>query len=372
MSDEQPEGEPRGLLDRWLPADGLLHRLSQRRLRQEEAIGAALLAALIVALMTHLAWGAMSGDAPAPSPAVVASPPSSPTPSSGPQPKGPVTMGFAPSGIAFWSPNHGLIAGTTSCRSCKVAHEGVLATTADGGKTWHVVYRTPHTLTDVTTLGAKEAWATGNNLVVHTTNAGQSWRAVAHETLAHPTFASPSLGWAVAGTSAKTGIVETVDGGRRWGRISDPCHQKLTGLAGADAGANVFSVVDVSLLGAGHGVAYCVGDGAGGSAPQGVFETFDDGVTWFQRWADVTVAPGGIMMLSTGHGWRWGASDRLTATADGGRTWRPLPPAGPGDVKIAWATASSAGYALTGGPRFELVRTANGSTWKIVTRFPTG
>jgi photosystem II stability/assembly factor-like uncharacterized protein len=385
MSDEQPDGPLRRLADRWFPPegsvrrlvqsglrpDGLLRRLAQRRLRQEEAIGAAVLAALIVGLMTHLAWAAISGGPPAPSPTVAASHPPSPTPSPKQQPKGPVTTGFAPSGIAFWNPTHGLVVGTTSCRSCKVAHEGVLASTTDGGKTWRIVYRSPHALTGVTTLGSREAWATGANLVIHSTNAGSSWRAVAHQTLAHPTFVTSSLGWAVAGTASKSGIVETVDGGRRWGHLSDPCHQKLNGLTGADAGASVFSLVDVSLLGAGHGFAYCVGDGAGGSAPQGLFETFDDGVTWFQRWADVTVEPGGISILADGHGWRWGASDRLTATADGGRTWHPLQPGAPSNVDFAWATSPSAGYVLTAGPDPQLVHTSNGTAWKVVAHFPS-
>jgi photosystem II stability/assembly factor-like uncharacterized protein len=148
------------------------------------------------------------------------------------------------------------------------AADGTIAQTADGGATWCVsdvggVARvSAFWFTGASTGFAAAADASGNGVLLATSDAGASWqvRAQADGALDSVTFADALHGW-VAGAGA---LLRTTDGGASWVALASPLPKGDSSMARTSI---AFTSDSHGFLGV-----------SGGSAP--LYETPDGGVSW--------------------------------------------------------------------------------------------
>jgi photosystem II stability/assembly factor-like uncharacterized protein len=121
--------------------------------------------------------------------------------------------------IEFVSARHGWAVGA-----------GRILATSDGGQTWLTQYHGPARLDQVDFVDAKHGWAVGMGGLLATTDGGATWTALPEPcpVIRSVHFATPSLGYAVAGGSdvridggvpapvADGQLLVTTDGGRSW------------------------------------------------------------------------------------------------------------------------------------------------------------
>jgi photosystem II stability/assembly factor-like uncharacterized protein len=326
-----------------------------------------------VTALTILAAGC--GRVAAPRPAV-GGPPSPATPVHQEEPSRPssATPSFQPSAIAFWDGRHGLAVGTGGCpEGCG----GAILATADGGRTWTVARAEVAPVVDVAVTGSADAWAVSSRCgsppfecqgtLLRSGDAGRTWRSAASGAFA-PSFATPAIGWAV---SAVTGdlhadILATADGGANWRPISSPCKGERP------------TVRAVSLPTPARGWALCAGLPGAGQQMKAVYVSDDGGKTW--RLAGDPGGGGyaaGLFFRPNGVGWLWESRGGMLATADGGRTWRPVgvTRAEVVEARSVWFPSDRTGFALLRDNErrvWALDRTDDGgATWTTVHTWPT-
>jgi photosystem II stability/assembly factor-like uncharacterized protein len=304
----------------------------------------------------------------------------SPAPSAEPTPAQIATV----SSVAFFDATHGLVVGATSDGN------GAVWRTADGGRTWSESRPGTPVLVFVAVAGGSDAWtspgcvpdtiARGCGLLA-STDGGRSWSRVSNGAFNAASFVDAEHGWAVAPPTPGADtyrLVTTTDGGRTWNALqASPC-------------STIGFPVGLSFVSRLHGWVGCAGMGGAGQAPKGVAETTDGGRTWHLR---ARVAPfggspnlgsipmfdylDGIAMRSSGVGFVWEGRGGTLRTADGGRTWTPMPPGGSDNGPIpagGWAIADRDWVILLSDPNAQatlLYATHDGGgTWQVVSRVP--
>jgi photosystem II stability/assembly factor-like uncharacterized protein len=308
-----------------------------------------------------------------------------------PSPVGLVTN-FQPQAVVFFDSGNGLTGGSDG--ACDTNCKGVIERSTDGGSTWQPVWTGDGIVDDLTALGPNEAWATidrcrnsgvqgCSNLILHSGDAGTTWTELATAPVSGLTFATPHIGWAISsqgpGAPASTPLATTVDGGRTWTTVADPCP------AGAPFPTSIrFASVDLGWLA-------CEGEGATIMSAKAILKTTDSGVTWapqsevFAPGAGPTVPVGGLSIdghqpglafLPDGHGWMWLSRDCLYGTVDGGADWTKLGGCRPDIdyVTSAWLIDDLHGFEMvrvSDARRLELRATDDGgATFHVVASWP--
>lgn len=314
-------------------------------------------------------------------------------PAAPPTPEPTVAPTASVSSVAFFDSESGLVVGATP------GGKGAVWRTADGGRTWTETVLDTSGLAFVTVAGTASAWATvlcanqawqGDTCgVVANDDGGRTWHPVTDRKLAGLSFTDARHGWSVGPpgsgvTTGQSGRVEaTDDGGRTWSAPSgqEPC-------------AGIGWPVAVSFVSPVHGWVGCAGMGGAGEASKGVAETTDGGRTWSVR-ASATPpvsghSPGvgsigmsdyltGISMRPSGVGFAWEGRGGTLRTADGGRTWTPMPPGGTDAGPIpygGWAVSDRDWVILLWDPNAQAVALYathdGGGAWQMVSTIPPG
>jgi photosystem II stability/assembly factor-like uncharacterized protein len=151
-------------------------------------------------------------------------------------------------------------------------------------------------------------WAGGRNVLMKTTNSGNTWTVVANwqnGTIKKVQFLNPDNGWLLADNgdwnSSITEIYRTFNGGRNWQRLV-----RMTNLSAAD----------FYMLNAGGGI--LIGDS---SYSGRIYRTTDGGASWSRRWGDMSYGSlASLSFVNPLHGWAVGDS-RIVETHDAGVTW---------------------------------------------------
>jgi hypothetical protein len=283
----------------------------------------------------------------------------------------------------FWTPQVGLL-GVGKCASTKyMCGTGAVELTTDGGKTYHVIFRTPRPVFELEAVGRKGALArvyshraySYSRLVYRTLDRGRHWTKL--HMRPGVSFATPrvGLGSCCSSDDNNARLVRTKDGGRSWQRSPKPVHCR-TGFPLIDlATPRLGWVVCSQMLGAGNEV-------------KALFRTRDGGRTWQKLTASPTTGypdhrggvalPGyvaGISFTRGGYGLMWESRGTLFVTRDGGRTWRRHSRLAQFDVDFGLggsAFANGTGLVLYehGGSTWRLIETRDyGHSWHIVRRW---
>jgi photosystem II stability/assembly factor-like uncharacterized protein len=259
------------------------------------------------------------------------------------------------------------------CSACGRRRIGEVWATRDGGRSWVRVLRTGSGIREVTVVGSGTAFVLGGkvgDLLYRTSDRGRDWTLLGKSHLGQLTFLTPETGWATRTWDYPEGLVVTTDGGRSWQAGTDPCRPEQsfdTGVAGWGP-LTLPYVAGVSFISVDHGWVLCAGDGAGGSAPIGVFETFDDGQTWTRRYTSIYPEPGGFRFAADGRGWLWQQGiGWIDGSADGGKTWRHVGSFGNG-VMVSELSFTVGGIGIAIGDRALWRSPDGGRTWHIVNR----
>jgi hypothetical protein len=265
--------------------------------------------------------------------------------------------------------------------------------TADGGRSWRVIKLSPEAaaamhlgrilepVNDSTGLTIKSAFITPRRgwfavsrqdveTEWETRDGGKTWRSLPDLSWSHMWFADARHGLAFVATREQNHeALITADAGDTWQRCG-----VVYRYADFDA---------VSMLDARRGWAWVsapapewTAPSAGGAAEadgplrHGIMRTSDGGCHWRGVWSAETPITefGDLYFLDEHHGWLAGGhKSALYATADGGRSWQPLPlPFKKTWVESAYFHDLQAGWLLTDERLFE-TRDA-GRTWREVPR----
>jgi photosystem II stability/assembly factor-like uncharacterized protein len=277
----------------------------------------------------------------------------------------------------FWTPQQGLVAVRYCTPGSSHCGRGAVARTTDGGRTYRVILRTRHPITDVERMGPHGAVITPLfSDALRTVDGGRTWRPFTFE----PWFwATPRIAFRIdryyARDTPLLALRVTHDGGRTWRRLADPCNQTVADNAYAD-------LVTPKLW-----WMVCVGRPAGGTMDKAVFRTRDGGKTWQPGAADLSSLrrgahggigsfgyPVGVAFAPNGFGLLIEGSGKVYVTRDGGSNFHVAPGVERPDIDYARSAAVfSNGVAyvlLTAGFPARLVATHDfGRTWHVVRRW---
>jgi photosystem II stability/assembly factor-like uncharacterized protein len=290
---------------------------------------------------------------------------------------------FDPNTVAFWNEQHGLLGASVCRRRCS----GVLATTDDGGATWHQTRRTIGGVIDVSVVGQSLGWATvclhdkrgcPTARLLRTSDGGRTWDVVGTRRISSTSFSGDQVGWGVQGPStvefSGNPIRRTRTAGVSWSKGSSPCPE------GAPVLQSVSAVTRQTAM------AFCFGEGGPGEEPKAVVLTRDGGQSWrpvAEAGIDASAVgphglstlgfPSGIAMLSDGTAWAWELQSRNIYMTDGPAAhWDAVSlPGSVSDVFSADPLTPRYGYVLaTTISRYVLYRTSDaGNAWTKVIVF---
>ena len=270
---------------------------------------------------------------------------------------------------------------------------GYVVRTDDGGASWRVTGVFPPGVYPWTTafITPRVGYAIDSTGALYTADAGRTWAAVAttggplsisvrgrvawlfvercHDAMRGPCitrldvydvgalaptsvarvprdqpFASqvgPSSGYVFGSGGSSDGVFATLDDGRTWRPVADPCR---TGVSGGTAVSST------------HLLLYC------GVASTTLYVSSDGGATWQRRSAP---SGGGFDAVSGSSGsYLWQFNSALWESHDGGREWQPVANVrlGPSGA-IATYGAHDAWHAV---PGHGIYRTTNGVTWTLL------
>ncbi len=290
-------------------------------------------------------------------------------------PHNPVSPGFWPISVAFWSREHGLLAGRVfECAGCSRSI-GAVAVTRDGGRTWRLAYRGAAQVDDLIVGSDGRAWATVGTRhprIIASGDGGDSWRVLSgSEGLAAAVFTTTGLGWAVSDFG---GNLVKWDG-TAWTQTKDPCSDG--------------EIVDISFPWNGRGIGWlaCSWGAGAGQELKGIFETRDGGSSWAPRTVVRPDEPrlsigqglGGygyveaVSFLPDGAGWLVESRGTFLSTADGGATWQSNRAFQEPEIDFGadvWRVDERLGFALIDRRNMVLhVSTNSGSTWDRIASF---
>jgi photosystem II stability/assembly factor-like uncharacterized protein len=187
-------------------------------------------------------------------------------------------------------------------------HSPLILRTSDGGKSWQdTLIKVESQVTNAALLlhGAsfcdpQVGWAVGSNMIVRTTNGGQTWatqRSNNQEVLFSVACLSPNRAWAVGQNGL---ILYTLDGGNTWARQASGTTDNLTRVRAV--GDDLWVV--------------------GGMAGRGVLlRNRGAAANWQSQSFDIPEALFDIYVSGT-DGWIVGANGTIVQTTDGGQTWK--------------------------------------------------
>jgi len=234
-------------------------------------------------------------------------------------------MHTIPYSAFFWTPKVGLL-GVGSCRSTFKCSSSAVELTTDGGKTYHIVLRTPSPVVELQAIGRNGALARGvHHVTYRTLDRGRHWTKGVH-ILARASFATRriGLGFRPVFSPDFARILRTRDAGRTWRRVYTPTRCE-----------SEFPILDLVTPQLGWMVCREPG-GAGPFESKEIFRTRDGGRTWrmlvsvradgpSRRYNRIPVAlPAGVSFARGGFGVMWG-NGGLGVTRDGGETWKAHP-----------------------------------------------
>jgi photosystem II stability/assembly factor-like uncharacterized protein len=264
-----------------------------------------------------------------------------------------------PVNVDFWDENRGLVGTGVPID----APAGTILRTEDGGRTFEQVLRSEHPVAWLDVAGDDEAWAmldAGDALVVtRTADGGESWEAVSWNEPYTPSFATATLGMAVAGDEnlapgVRRRIRLTEDGGDHWSGRPSPCPDGY--------------YVGVSFPAPKAAWAVCTGEPGAGFQPRQFFFSNDTGRTWQPRadhagsyTAGIDCAEDGLCFVQADEGYG------VQLSTDGARTWRtPAVPWSRYGVRWTSVLPGGAAYTLSYGQRHRLLFTRDsGATWEL-------
>jgi len=252
---------------------------------------------------------------------------------------------------------------------------GELASTSDGGASWHPADLGAAVASVAELPGEALAVTWGKWQLWRSKSPSGPWRAVSTiPVAANPTEAEIALGPSAQDVLVATShyggpplvMAETADGGRRWQRADGPCRPPQW-----------WTVSAVSQSPAGTIAVLCLGGAAAGSATHGLYVSGDRGRTWSLRAADTSLTgpnPSGIplqdgftaLATPTDDLVYLGTENTFSASSDGGRHWRGVVSGYPGyGVGAIDFVGSRHGWALLDdGPLGDgLVATSDGAHW---------
>jgi photosystem II stability/assembly factor-like uncharacterized protein len=203
--------------------------------------------------------------------------------------------------IHFWDERRGVIA----------ADGGRLLRTVDGGQNWHSqMSAAGRVLSSLFFLDDGTGWAAGDQFVMRTTDAGESWQRVNIGEGSHDDFRARSIHFIDANRGVLVGhhgsIRRTADGGRSWERVA----------VSDDLGSTVLSAVE--FVDADKG--WIVGeDGT-------LLESIDGGRTWVSKEKISRADLNDLAFANSMSGWIVGYDpttgvSTILRTRDGGATW---------------------------------------------------
>jgi photosystem II stability/assembly factor-like uncharacterized protein len=260
--------------------------------------------------------------------------------------------------VDFFDDRHGVVVGGS------LPDNGLILRTSDGGATWsesHVSGVSHSTLFSVDMVSPSEAWAgSGQGFAFHSTDGGSTWAHVLmpdSETATGSLFAigmtAGGTGWAVAGGPLAK-VLRTVDAGATWTVQEMPPDDDLHGLAVIDA-------THVLI-------------GAGGAS---VLRT-TDGIAWSRRDAGLEWVTDDLLAVDfpdPRHGWAVGDGGTISATTDGGVTWRRQPSGTDTQLRSVDFVDALEGWIVGGDqspedPSLVLHTIDGGATWAPVAALP--
>ena len=291
-----------------------------------------------------------------------------------PSPLPVVAPRFMPMQIAFWDTRQGVAAGRIEARPCSGRCRAALAITRDGGRSWSVSRTMTGVFDSIQTLGAKEAWVrleaprAKSVFLFHSVDGGRSWSLTRSSDLVQNTqFVSSDQGFGTTyGDERAVGaLMKTIDGGRTWQHLGNPCHQ----------GAQIRSIWFLSTV---RGWIWCIsGRGTADSTIKELLATFDGGANWSTvrtTGLQLNGEPERTQFIDLSHGWSWNGLGYPERTEDGGRTWQIVHVPGfsvlDGEA-TGWAASRSMIFALNyRGGRIWLSKSDDaGRTWQVVRRW---
>lgn len=259
---------------------------------------------------------------------------------------------------------------------------GTWQRTTDGGRTWTggiVPGQDSLEFRDVHAASATEAWLLSagpgdRSRIYHTTDAGSTWQL--QWTNDEPAGFYDCMSFWDARRGVVYGdavdgalrVLRTEDGGRTW--------QRAAGLPPALAGEGGFAASGTCVVTGGEGRAWI----AAGNAPKArAFRTTDFGATWTAAETPLVAGEGAgltsIAMVDASIGFAFGGdlnaserTDNVARTADGGRTWTPLPHlalVGPAYGGVA-APGTSGRALIVVGPGGADVSLDGGASWRTI------
>lgn len=279
--------------------------------------------------------------------------------------------------VVFWNAHDGLLAADQCPHGTVVCNRAVVELTTDGGRTSHVVFRAPATLS-LQTVGSDGAIAsTATGKAWRTLDRGRTWQR--YQSRFTVDWLDPRVGVRFRSYDVRDhgalAMLVTRDGGTTWERSPGPCKRSVTFRGVAD-------LVTPKLW-----WIACVGEGAAGNEDKAIFRTRDGGRTWEAGAASVSIAsrqrehggissygyPEGLAFAPDGWGLLTESRGTLYVSRDGGMRFRAEPNVARPEVDFAGGAAAfdgGVGFVFLGEANPRLLETHDfGRSWRVVRRW---